>query len=62
MGVMLQACYWDCPVVESREHQWWMEIKNHIPQLQEAGFTALWLPPVSKAASWKSMGYDPYDY
>ena len=62
MGVMLQAFYWDCPAKESREHQWWMEIKNRIPALQQAGFTALWLPPVSKAAWWKSMGYDPYDY
>lgn len=59
---MLQAFYWDCPVVESREHKWWTEIKNCIPALQQAGFTALWLPPVSKASSWKSMGYDPYDY
>lgn len=62
MGVMLQAFYWDCPVSESCEHQWWVEIKKRIPALQQAGFTALWLPPVSKAASWKSMGYDPYDY
>ena len=37
MGVMLQAFYWDCPVVESREHQWWIEIKNRIPQLQQVG-------------------------
>ena len=42
--------------------KWWIEIKKRIPALQKAGFTALWLPPVSKAASWKSMGYDPYDY
>ena len=62
MGVMLQAFYWDCPGVESREHQWWEEIKNRIPALQQVGFTALWLPPISKAASLKSMGYDPYDY
>jgi alpha-amylase len=62
MGVMLQAFYWDCPVVESCEHEWWAKIKNQIPALQQVGFTALWLPPVSKAASWKSMGYDPYDY
>lgn len=62
MGVMLQAFYWDCPVVESLEHEWWVEIKNSIPALKKVGFTALWLPPVSKAASWKSMGYDPYDY
>lgn len=62
MGVMLQAFYWDCPALESREHKWWVEIKNRIPALQQVGFTALWLPPASKAAWWKSMGYDPYDY
>jgi alpha-amylase len=62
MGVMFQAFYWDCPVAESCEHKWWVELKKRIPALQQAGFTALWLPPVSKAASWKSMGYDPYDY
>ncbi len=62
MGVMFQAFYWDCPIVESCEHEWWAKIKKQIPVLQKAGFTALWLPPVSKAASWKSMGYDPYDY
>jgi alpha-amylase len=62
MGIMLQAFYWDCPVLESCEHKWWVELKKRIPALRQAGFTALWLPPVSKAASWKSMGYDPYDY
>jgi alpha-amylase len=62
MGVMIQAFYWDCPVLENLEHKWWIEVKNRIPALQRAGFTALWLPPVSKAASWRSMGYDPYDY
>ncbi len=30
--------------------------------IAEAGFTALWLPPANKAAGWKSMGYDPYDF
>jgi len=62
MGVMLQAFYWDCPAIENLEHKWWIEITNRIPALQKAGFTALWLPPANKAASWKSMGYDPYDY
>lgn len=62
MGVMFQAFYWDCPALESREHQWWVEVKNRIPALKQAGFTALWLPPVNKAASSESMGYDPYDY
>ena len=62
MGVMFQAFYWDCPSLESREHQWWVAVKSRIPALKQAGFTALWLPPVNKAAGWKSMGYDPYDY
>lgn len=32
--------------------------------MKGAGFTALWLPPASKAANigGQSMGYDPYDY
>src|SRR6266850_420533 len=62
MGVMLQAFYWDCPQAENREHEWWSLIKSKLPAIAQAGFTALWLPPANKAASWKSMGYDPYDY
>ena len=62
MGVMLQAFYWDCPRLENREHQWWTFIRSRLPAIAQAGFTALWLPPVNKAARWKSMGYDPYDY
>ena len=37
-------------------------IKSKLPLIAQAGFTALWLPPANKAAGWKSMGYDPYDY
>jgi alpha-amylase len=62
MGVMLQAFYWDCPKAEDREHQWWAFIESKLPSIAQAGITALWLPPANKAASWKSMGYDPYDY
>ena len=62
MGVMLQAFYWDCPVSEGREHQWWAFVGSRLPAIARAGFTALWLPPANKAAGWKSMGYDPYDY
>ena len=62
MGVILQAFYWDCPKVADCEHAWWDVLKQKLPALAQAGFTALWLPPASKAASWKSMGYDPYDY
>jgi len=62
MGVMFQTFYWDCPSAEDREHQWWTHIRSKVPELARAGFTALWLPPCNKAAYWKSMGYDPYDY
>jgi len=62
MGVMFQAFYWDCPAAEGREHRWWTHVKAQVPVLARAGVTALWLPPANKAADWKSMGYDPYDY
>lgn len=64
MGVMMQAFYWDCPREDGREGQWWNYIRENVPELAKIGFTALWLPPVHKAAnlSGSSMGYDPYDY
>jgi len=62
MGVMMQAFYWDCPYLEGRECAWWEAIENAVTALASDRFTALWLPPASKAASWNSMGYDPYDF
>jgi alpha-amylase len=64
MGVMMQAFYWDCPLEEGKEFQWWNYVRSNIPVLARTGFTALWLPPVHKAGniSGPSMGYDPYDY
>jgi alpha-amylase len=64
MGVMLQAFYWDCPREDKKEYQWWNTVREQIPSLANAGFTALWLPPVHKAGNiaGPSMGYDPYDY
>jgi alpha-amylase len=64
MGVLLQAFYWDCPKQEQCEFNWWNFVKTKIPSLKNAGFTAIWLPPASKAANigGMSMGYDPYDF
>lgn len=62
MGVLLQAFYWNCPQLENQAFSWWNFIASHIGQLKQAGFTALWLPPASKAAEGVSMGYDIYDY
>lgn len=62
MGVMMQAFYWDCPAVEQLEGQWWNTVKSRVAALRQVGFSSLWLPPACKAASARSMGYDPYDY
>jgi alpha-amylase len=64
MGVIMQAFYWDCPRIEGKEYEWWNHVKGEIAALKAAGFTALWLPPASKAANigGMSMGYDVYDY
>lgn len=62
MGVLMQAFYWDCPGAENCRQAWWNFVRERLPGLHRAGFTALWLPPASKAASPDSMGYDPYDY
>ena len=62
MSVMMQAFYWDAPRLENKEHEWWNFVAERVEDLGKAGFNALWLPPVSKASSNTSMGYDPYDY
>jgi len=64
MGVLFQAFYWNCPQEELQDGTWWNFLATKIPELQQAGITALWLPPASKAANLggPSMGYDPYDY
>ncbi len=62
MGVLMQAFYWDCPKFENKEYNWWSFVQGRLPILKKAGFTALWLPPPSKASSNPSMGYDIYDY
>ncbi len=64
MGVLFQAFYWNCPSAENQDGTWWNFLAGKLPELQQAGFTALWLPPACKASNTNgpSMGYDPYDY
>ncbi|MEO8904522.1 MAG: alpha-amylase domain-containing protein [Polyangiaceae bacterium] len=62
MGVIMQAFYWNAPAIEGKEAAWWGFLQTQLADLANDGFTALWLPPPSKAAEWNSMGYDPYDY
>ena len=42
-------------------NQSWNEIAAKMPELAEAGYTSLWLPPASKANSQFSAGYDRFD-
>jgi hypothetical protein len=39
----------------------WPELARRIPELAEAGYTALWLPPPFKAGGGLSVGFDSYD-
>src|SRR5258706_9878619 len=39
----------------------WNEITTRMPELAEAGYTALWLPPPFQASSQGSVGYDCFD-
>ena len=39
----------------------WPEITAKVPELAEAGYTALWLPPPTKASNPGSVGYDVFD-
>jgi alpha-amylase len=62
MAVMMQAFYWDAPKLENKVGEWWNHLATQVDDLRAAGIDALWLPPVNKAASQDSVGYDPYDY
>lgn len=58
-GVIMQAFYWDVPAGGT----WWNTVKGKITAWDAAGFSAIWLPPSSKAQNGPfSMGYDPFDY
>lgn len=57
--VMFQPFYWDVPAGGT----WWDHLNGKLDGWKSAGFTALWLPPITKGQSGQfSMGYDPYDY
>lgn len=39
----------------------WDELTTKMPEIAEAGYTSLWLPPPAKAGSVFSVGYDLFD-
>jgi alpha-amylase len=58
-GILMQAFYWDVPSGGT----WWNTVKGKLTAWDNAGISAIWLPPSSKAQNGAfSMGYDPFDY
>ena len=39
----------------------WNEVARKIPEIAEAGYTSLWLPPPTKGGGELSIGYDLFD-
>lgn len=39
----------------------WNEVADKLPEIAEAGYTSLWLPPPAKGGSGYSIGYDLWD-
>ena len=68
MGVLLQAFYQrgnsgvPTPPDGGLTQSWWDHLAGQAAELRQAGFTAIWLPPVTKGASGgASVGYDVFD-
>lgn len=68
MGVLLQAFYQrkdkgvPSPGEGDQIDWWWDHLAKQANSLAKAGFTAIWLPPVTKGASGiSSIGYDVFD-
>ncbi|HPE35289.1 MAG TPA: alpha-amylase family glycosyl hydrolase [Bacteroidales bacterium] len=59
--IMMQGWYWDYPKTPDNAN-WADTLRLKATELGQAGFTFIWLPPLSRAASsnW-SNGYDPKD-
>ena len=59
--VMMQGWYWEYPKTPNG-HLWADTLYQKAKHLADAGFTHLWLPPLSRTSSGSySNGYDPQD-
>lgn len=59
--IMLQGWYWDYP--KTGQGKWWVDtIAQQAQRLSMAGYTSVWIPPMSLAGNAAySNGYDIYD-
>lgn len=59
--VLLQGWYWDYPMNQNGQ-KWLQVLEDRADEIADAGFTHVWLPPLSKGSgNTFSMGYDPKD-
>jgi alpha-amylase len=56
-AVMMQYFHWDYPADGSL----WNQVAGDARALADAGISALWLPPPTKAQSIDDVGYGTYD-
>ncbi len=61
LGVQFMACPVHAETILQYFGTSWAEITERMPELAEAGWTALWLPPPFKAGSQYSVGFDTFD-
>jgi hypothetical protein len=59
---MMQGFYWGYPnLIGIRRYA--QTLQDKVPDMKQAGFNYLWLPPLSRSANDQaSVGYDVYDY
>lgn len=59
--ILFQGWYWDYPMTQNNK-KWLQVLENRADEIADAGFTHVWLPPLSKGSGGGfSMGYDPKD-
>ena len=65
LGFLLLTLLAPCPVRADAMLQLfnvnWDELQRRLPEIAEAGYTSLWLPPPAKGGSVYSVGYDLFD-
>ncbi|MGH8048127.1 MAG: alpha-amylase family glycosyl hydrolase, partial [Chthoniobacterales bacterium] len=62
LGAIASAAHAQSETVLQYFNTKWSEIERRMPELAEAGYTSLWLPPPQKSSAGTfSVGYDPLD-
>ena len=58
---MMQGWYWNYPTTVGSK-KWVSYMDTKLPEISDAGFTYVWLPPLSHGSDNASIGYDVQDY